>query len=72
MRRAVGLTDHRKENAFYNTSPAISPSGDRIAFIYSGKLMAVGTQRQLYTDSGTNNLKDAFLAMADREGRVAV
>ncbi len=27
------LTDHKKENAFYNTSPTISPSGDRIAFI---------------------------------------
>jgi hypothetical protein len=30
---ALPLTDHRKEDAFYNTSPAISPSGDRIAFI---------------------------------------
>lgn len=30
---ARALTDHRKEQAFYNTSPAISPSGDRIAFI---------------------------------------
>lgn len=30
---ALQLTDHRKEDAFYNTSPAISPSGDRIAFI---------------------------------------
>lgn len=30
---ARALTNHRKENAFYNTSPAISPSGDRIAFI---------------------------------------
>jgi Tol biopolymer transport system component len=27
------LTDHRKEGGFYNTSPAISPQGDRIAFI---------------------------------------
>ena len=45
---------------------------DRIGFIHGGRLMAVGTQRQLYTDSGTNNLKDAFLAMADREGRVPV
>jgi len=27
------LTDHRKDGAFYNTSPAISPQGDRIAFI---------------------------------------
>ncbi|MBI1805299.1 MAG: PD40 domain-containing protein [Ignavibacteria bacterium] len=27
------LTDHRKDGSFYNTSPAISPQGDRIAFI---------------------------------------
>lgn len=27
------LTDHKKEGGFYNTSPAISPQGDRIAFI---------------------------------------
>jgi Tol biopolymer transport system component len=27
------LTNHRKETSFYNTSPAISPQGDRIAFI---------------------------------------
>ena len=30
---ALQLTDHRKDDAFYNTSPAISPSGDRIAFL---------------------------------------
>ena len=27
------LTDHRKDGSFYNTSPTISPQGDRIAFI---------------------------------------
>jgi Tol biopolymer transport system component len=27
------LTDHKKDGSFYNTSPAISPQGDRIAFI---------------------------------------
>lgn len=27
------LTDHKKDGNFYNTSPAISPQGDRIAFI---------------------------------------
>jgi Tol biopolymer transport system component len=27
------LTDHRKDGSFYNTSPAITPQGDRIAFI---------------------------------------
>ncbi|MGE5436719.1 MAG: peptidase MA family metallohydrolase, partial [Syntrophothermus sp.] len=27
------LTDHRKDGGFYNTSPALSPQGDKIAFI---------------------------------------
>ncbi|MBI4549005.1 MAG: PD40 domain-containing protein [Ignavibacteriae bacterium] len=27
------LTDHRKDGSFYNTSPTISPQGDKIAFI---------------------------------------
>jgi Tol biopolymer transport system component len=27
------LTDHKKDGSFYNTSPRISPQGDRIAFI---------------------------------------
>jgi Tol biopolymer transport system component len=27
------LTDHREDGGFYNTSPAISPQGDKIAFI---------------------------------------
>jgi Tol biopolymer transport system component len=27
------LTDHRKDGGFYNTSPSISPQGDKIAFI---------------------------------------
>jgi Tol biopolymer transport system component len=27
------LTDHKKDGSFYNTSPTISPSGDKIAFI---------------------------------------
>lgn len=30
---ATRITDHVKENNFYNTSPAISPQGDKIAFI---------------------------------------
>ncbi|MBU2446753.1 MAG: DPP IV N-terminal domain-containing protein [Bacteroidetes bacterium] len=30
---AKKLTDHMKDGGFYNTSPAISPQGDRIAFI---------------------------------------
>lgn len=30
---ATQLTNHVKENNFYNTSPAISPQGDKVAFI---------------------------------------
>lgn len=30
---AVGLTEHRKEESFFNTSPAISPNGDKLAYI---------------------------------------
>lgn len=30
---AKRLTDHRKSGGFYNTSPALSPQGDKIAFI---------------------------------------
>jgi Tol biopolymer transport system component len=30
---AIPLTDHRREESFFNTSPAISPNGDRLAFI---------------------------------------
>ncbi|MDP2300899.1 MAG: peptidase MA family metallohydrolase [Ignavibacteria bacterium] len=30
---AKRLTDHRKDGGFYNTSPAISPQGDKIVFI---------------------------------------
>ncbi len=34
---AKKLTDHKKDNNFYNTSPAISPKGDKIAFISDRK-----------------------------------
>jgi sodium transport system ATP-binding protein len=40
---------------------------DRIGFIYGGRIMAIGTQRELYDQTDTDNLKDAFLKMADRE-----
>jgi Tol biopolymer transport system component len=30
---SVPLTDHRREESFFNTSPAISPNGDKLAFI---------------------------------------
>ncbi len=40
---------------------------DRIGFIYSGHIMAMGTQPELYQQTGTDNLKDAFLKMADQD-----
>ncbi len=30
---AVNLTDHEKTESYFNTSPALSPNGDRLAFI---------------------------------------
>ncbi len=39
---------------------------DRIGFIYEGQIMAMGPKEELYQQCGTDNLKDAFLAMADR------
>jgi len=30
---AIRLTDHRKDGGFYNTSPALSPDGKKLAFI---------------------------------------
>jgi len=36
---------------------------DRVALIHEGRIMATGTQPELFEQSGTANLKDAFLAM---------
>ncbi len=44
---------------------------NRIGFLYGGRLMAEGTQEALYQQTGTGNLKEAFLAMVheqDQEG----
>ncbi len=30
---ALRLTDHKKEGSFFNTSPSLSPNGDKLAFI---------------------------------------
>ncbi len=42
---------------------------DRIGFIYEGKIMAIGTQDELYQQTQTDNLTDAFLAMANSQAR---
>jgi len=46
------LTDHRKDGSFYNTSPAITPQGDKIAFI---------TNRNDYFDIYLMNALDGTL-----------
>ncbi len=43
------LTDHRKDGSFFNSSPAISPQGDKIAFI---------TNRDFYFDVYLMNAAD--------------
>ena len=43
---------------------------DRIGFIYSGRILAIGTLHELYEKTGTGDLMGAFLSMADREGGV--
>jgi Tol biopolymer transport system component len=64
------LTDHRKDGAFYNTSPAISPQGDKIAFISNRNdffdvfLMSAvdGTiTDKLVSGQQTNNLEELHL-----------
>lgn len=43
---------------------------DRVGFIYGGKILALGKKEDLYHQTGMENLKDAFLFMADRERQV--
>ena len=38
---------------------------DRVGMIYSGEILALGTKEELYAQTGTNSLQEAFLSMAD-------
>ncbi|MCB2203952.1 DPP IV N-terminal domain-containing protein [bacterium] len=67
---AKRLTDHNKAGAFYNTSPAISPSGDRIAFIsnrddYFGVYMMSAIDgsnvRKILDGNNTNDFEELHL-----------
>ncbi|MBN1449223.1 MAG: PD40 domain-containing protein, partial [Bacteroidetes bacterium] len=67
---AKRLTDHNKAGAFYNTSPAISPSGDRIAFIsnrddyFSVYVMSAidgSDVRKLVVGNNTNDFEELHL-----------
>lgn len=40
---------------------------DRIALMYQGRIMALGTKEELFEETGTANLHDAFLRFAARE-----
>src|SRR5512140_2255849 len=64
------LTTHRKEGAFYNTSPAISPQGDKIAFISDRndyfEVFIMNTVdgtviKKLVSGQTTNNLEELHL-----------
>jgi len=67
---AKRLTDHKKSGSFYNTSPAISPSGDRVAFIsnrddfFSVYVMSAidgGSVRKLIEGTNTNDFEELHL-----------
>lgn len=44
---------------------------DRIALIHRGSILALGTQHDLCSGTGTQNLQDAFLALVDNEETVS-
>jgi sodium transport system ATP-binding protein len=44
---------------------------DRIALIHRGSILALGSQQELCSDTGTQNLQDAFLALVDNEENVS-
>lgn len=67
---AKRLTEHNEIGAFYNTSPAISPSGDRIAFIsnrddYFGVFVMSAIDgsdvRKLVEGNNTNDFEELHL-----------
>ncbi len=64
------LTDHRKEGGFYNTSPTLSPQGDKVAFISNRNdyfdvfiMSAVDGKvvEKLVNGQTTNNLEELHL-----------
>ena len=66
------LTDHKKNNNFYNTSPAISPQGDKVAFIsdrddYFDIFLMSTTDgkiiKKLVNGQRTNNFEELHLLM---------
>lgn len=41
---------------------------DRVGLIHEGAILAMGTKASLYEQTGSDNLKDAFLALVDSAG----
>lgn len=41
---------------------------DKIVFLYKGKIIASGSPKQIMEDSSTDNLRDAFIKLADIGG----
>ena len=44
---------------------------DRIGIIHLGRILSLGTKESLYAQTGTDNLKDAFLTVAEQRGQRA-
>ena len=43
---------------------------DRLAFIYSGEILATGTKESLYEKTDTTNLTDAFVRLVNAANTV--
>ena len=56
----IVLTTHYMEEAEYLS--------DRIAIMIAGRIAAVGTLAEILEKGGTDNLEDAFVAIAEKEG----
>lgn len=67
---ATRLSDHKKDRSFYNTSPAISPNGDKVAFIsdrsdyfdvYVQSLVHPERVRKIVSGNRTKNFEELHL-----------
>ena len=56
----IVLTTHYMEEAEHLS--------DRIGIMISGQIAAVGTLQEILAKGGADNLEDAFVAIAEKEG----
>jgi len=61
--RAIIYSTHHMSEAEYLC--------DRVAFIHGGRILAIGAQGELFAQTQTQNLHDAFLSVIDRQGAQA-